>query len=223
MNIVDILFSMRDLKYKEFHSSLCPGTDNIIGVRIPELRKLSKELYKKDKNVLTKIGDKYYEEILLQGLVISLSTESVDKKLKMIEKYVPKIDNWAVCDTFCASLKINKKEKELYFNFLKKYYKSKKEFELRFLIVMLLDHYLEEQYLDKVFHIISNINVDKYYVNMAVAWLVSFSYIKFPSETLNKLDTLNLNDWTYNKAIQKIIESKRVSEQDKQKLRKLKK
>ena len=111
MNIVDILFSMRDLKYKEFHSSLCPGTDNIIGVRIPELRKLSKELYKKDKNVLTKIGDKYYEEILLQGLVISLSTESVDKKLKMIEKYVPKIDNWAVCDTFCASLKINKKEK----------------------------------------------------------------------------------------------------------------
>ena len=88
---------------------------------------------------------------------------------------------------------------------------------------MLLDHYLEEQYLDKVFHIISNINVDKYYVNMAVAWLVSFSYIKFPSETLNKLDTLNLNDWTYNKAIQKIIESKRVSEQDKQKLRKLKK
>lgn len=223
MNIVDTLFSMRDLKYKEFHSSLCPDTDNIIGVRIPKLKKIAKELYKNDKYVLTKIGDNYYEEIVLQGLIIALSTESVNKKLKMIEKYVPKIYNWAVCDTFCAAIKIKKKDKEIYFKFLKKYYESNKEFELRFLIVMLLDHYLEEEYLDRVFEIISNIKLDKYYVNMALAWLVSFSYIKFPSETLNKLDTLNLNDWTYNKAIQKIIESKRVSEKDKQMLRKLKK
>lgn len=223
MNIVDKLFSMRDLKYREFHSSLCPNTDNIIGVRTPDLKKFAKELYKEDPNVLTKIGDKYYEEVMLQGLIIALSTENVDKKLEMIENFVKKIDSWAVCDIFCSSIKIKKNEKEIYFNFLKKYYKSKKEFEVRFLLVMLLDHYLEEEYLDKVFNIIKSINVDKYYVNMAIAWLLSICYIKYPKETLNRLDSLNLNDWTYNKAIQKIIESRRVSDKDKDNLRKLKK
>ncbi len=223
MNIVDKLFSMRDLKYREFHSSLCPNTDNIIGVRTPDLKKFAKELYKEDPNVLTKIGDKYHEEVMVQGLIIALSTENVDKKLEMIENFVKKIDSWAVCDIFCSSIKIKKNEKEIYFNFLKKYYKSKKEFEVRFLLVMLLDHYLEEEYLDKVFNIIKSINVDKYYVNMAIAWLLSICYIKYPKETLNRLDSLNLNDWTYNKAIQKIIESRRISDKDKDNLRKLKK
>ncbi len=223
MNILDRLFSMQDLEYQKFHSGLCPKKKNIIGVRTPDLKKLAKELYKEDSNVLTKIGDKYYEELMLQGLVIALSTDPVDKKIKTIQKFVPKIDNWAVCDIFCASLKIKKNEKDKYFEFLKRYYDSKKEFELRFLIVMLLDHYLEEEYLDKIFDIISNIESNKYYVNMAIAWLLSICYIKYPKITLNNLSNLNLDDWTYNKAIQKVIESRRVSDKDKDNLRKLKK
>lgn len=223
MNVRDKLFELQDLKYKEFHSRLCPNNDNIIGIRIPILRKLAKELYKEDKNILTKIDDKYYEEVMLQGLIIALSTESVDKKLFLIKKFIPKIDNWAVCDIFCSSIKIKKNEKEEYYNFIKKYCNSKKEFELRFLLIMLLDHYLEEDYLDDIYSIIKSIKSDKYYVNMAIAWLLSISYIKYPKYTLSNLDSLSLDKWTYNKTLQKIIESRRVSSEERDILRKLKK
>ena len=182
------LFELQDLKYKEFHSNLCPNNDNIIGIRVPILKKFARELYKEDNNILTKLGDTYYEEVMLQGLVISLSTEPVNKKIKLIEKFVPKIDNWAICDTFCSSLKIKNKEKEIYWDFLKKYYNSSKEFEIRFLLVMLLDYYLEDKYLDKICNIIRNINSTDYYVKMAKAWLISIMYIKYPKYTFKELD-----------------------------------
>lgn len=217
------LFELQDLKYKNFHSNLCPNNDNIIGVKVPILKKFARELYKEDKEVLTKIGDTYYEEVMLQGLVIAISTEPVDKKINLIENFIPKIDNWAVCDTFCSSLKIIKKEKDIYWDFLKKYYESDKEFEIRFLLVMLLDYYLEEMYLERICNIIRNINNNDYYVKMAKAWLISIMYIKYPQYTLEKLDKLNLDSWTYNKSIQKIIESKRISLPEKEYLKKLKK
>ena len=223
MKIRDKLFELQDLKYKEFHSGICPNNDNIIGIRVPVLKKLAKDLYKSDKDILTKIGDKYYEEIMLQGLVIALSTESVDKKLELIEAFVPKIDNWAVCDIFCSSIKIKKNEQEKYYKFLTKYYSSKKEFELRFLLIMLLDHYLVGEYLDDIYSIIKNIKSDKYYVKMAIAWLLSVSYVKYPQYTLSNIDSLQLDNWTYNKTIQKIIESKRVTDKEKDILRKKKK
>lgn len=217
------LFELQDLKYKEFHSNLCPNNDNIIGIRVPILKSFAKQLYKEDKNILNKLGNTYYEEVMLQGFIISLSTEPVNKKIKLIEKFVPKIDNWAICDTFCSSLKIKNKEKEIYWDFLKKYYDSSKEFEIRFLLVMLLDHYLEEKYLDEICNIIRNINNDNYYVKMSKAWLISIMYIKYPKYTLKELDNLNLDSWTYNKSIQKIIESKRVCTEEKEYLKKLKK
>ena len=217
------LFELQDLKYKEFHSNLCPNNDNIIGIRVPILKSFAKQLYKEDKNILTKLANTYYEEVMLQGFIISLSTEPVNKKIKLIEKFVPKIDNWAICDTFCSSLKIKNKEKEIYWDFLKKYYDSSKEFEIRFLLVMLLDHYLEEKYLDEICNIIRNINNDNYYVKMSKAWLISIMYIKYPKYTLKELDNLNLDSWTYNKSIQKIIESKRVCTEEKEYLKKLKK
>lgn len=204
------LFELQDLKYKQVHSNLCPNNDNIIGVRVPVLKKIAKDLYNQDKDILRKIGNLYYEEVMLQGLIISLSTKSVEERIKLVENFVPKIDNWAICDTFCSSLKINKKEKSIYWDFLKKYYKSNKEFEIRFLLVMLLDHYLEENYIDEICNIIRNIHNDCYYVKMAKAWLISIMYIKYPQYTLEQLDKLNLDSWTYNKSIQKIIESKRV-------------
>lgn len=223
MNIVDKLFLLQDLKYKKFHSKLCPNNDNIIGVQVPVLKKLAKDLYKEDKNVLSKIGDKYYEEVMLQGLIISLSTVSVDKKLSLIEKFVPKIDNWAICDVFCSSLKIKKTEKEEYFKFLHRYISSYEEFEVRFLIVMLLMHFLEEEYLDDIFSIIDKIYKEKYYIKMAVAWFLSIAYIKYPTKTLNAIKPLKIDAWTYNKALQKIIESKRVNDSDKDIIRKMKK
>ena len=218
MEIRDKLFELQDIKYKEFHKRLCPTKKEIIGVKIPVLKKYAKDLYKVDSDALNKIGNKYYEEIVLQGFLIALMKEPVDKKIKLIRKFVSKIDNWAVCDVFCSSLRIKNNEKEIYFEYLKEYYNSKEEFELRFIIVMLLDHFLEDEYIDDVFKIIETIKSDKYYVNMAIAWLLSIAFIKYRDKTLLQLEKTK-DDWIYNKSIQKIIESKRVSDKDKEYLR----
>ncbi len=215
MEIRDELFELQDIKYKEFHKKLCPTKKEIIGVKIPVLKYYAKKLYKDDKDVLKKIGNKYYEEIMLKGLLITIMKEPIDKKITQIKKFVNKIDNWAICDVFCSSLKIKNNEKETFFDYLKEYYNSKEEFKLRFLIVMLLDHYLEDEYIDEVFKIINNIDSDKYYVNMAIAWLLSIAFIKYRDKTLLQIEKTR-NDWIYNKAIQKIIESKRVSIEDKE-------
>lgn len=103
------LFEIQDLKYKEFHGSLCPDMDNIIGVRIPKLREYAKELYKSNKLEDIKIGDKYYEELVIQGMLIGFQTKApIEEAIKQVKEFVPKINSWAVCDTFCAGLKITK-------------------------------------------------------------------------------------------------------------------
>lgn len=223
MNIKEKLFSLQDLKYRQFHSGICPNNKNIIGVRVPQLRNLAKELYNEDNEVLDKIDDEYYEEIMLQGLIIALYKVPIDKKFDLINTFVNKIDNWAICDIFCSSIKIKNNEKEIYWKFLMNYCNDTSEFKLRFLFVMLLDHYLEKKYLNRIFEIIDKTDSDYYYVKMAIAWLLSISYIKYPDDTLKTLKTLNIDTWTYNKTLQKIIESNRISDEDKDYLRKLKK
>ena len=108
--IKEELFKLADEKYKEFHSGLCPGTNNIIGIRVPVLRNYAKQLVKEYniQELLLKIDNQYYEEIMLQGMLIGLMKDEFKEIEKQIEKFVPKIDNWAVCDVFCASLKITK-------------------------------------------------------------------------------------------------------------------
>ncbi len=150
--IKEKLYELADLNYKEFHSRLCPGTNNIIGVRVPVLRKYAKELIRDYEitKLLKEIDSQYYEEIMLQGMLIGL--EKVDLRIiqKQIQEFVPKIDNWAICDVFCAGLKITKKYKKEMWDFIQKYLKSDKEFEIRFAIVMILDFYIEEPYLRKI-------------------------------------------------------------------------
>lgn len=154
--IKEKLFELQDSKYKEFHSRLCPGTNNIIGVRVPVLRNYAKELVKEYgiEKLLGQIDNKYYEEIMLQGMIIGLTKEEFSTIQNKIEKFIPKIDNWAVCDTFCAGLKITKKYKKEMWNFIQKYLKSDREFEIRFGVVMILDYYVEELYLEKDFEIL---------------------------------------------------------------------
>ena len=220
------LLELSDQKYREFHKNLCPGTENIIGIRVPILRKYAQELYKeKDwKQTIEEIDNQYYEEIMLQGMLIGQAkNENINTILKYMEEYVPKIDNWAICDTFCAGLKITKKYKKEMWNFIQKYLKSDKEFEIRFAIVMILDYYIDEEYLQKDFEIFNKIKHDGYYVKMAVAWAISICLIKFYDETVKYLNKANLDNWTYNKAIQKAIESYRISDEQKDFLRKLKK
>lgn len=223
--IKEKLLELADPKYKEFHSGLCPGTDNIIGVRVPVLRNYAKELIKEHEinELLKQIDNQYYEEIMLQGMLIGLAKQEFETMQNQIEEFVPKIDNWAVCDVFCAGLKSTKKRKEEMWHFIQKYLLSDQEFEIRFGVVMILDYYIEEKYLEKDFKIFDSITSQAYYVQMAVAWAISICLIKFYDETISYLKIANLDDFTYNKALQKAIESYRITDDRKEKLRQMKK
>lgn len=217
------LFAMQDLKYKEFHEGLCPDMNNIIGVRIPKLREYAKELYKNNNLEDIKIEDKYYEELVIQGMLIGFQTKApIEEVIKQVKEFVPKINSWAVCDTFCAGLKITKKYQTEMFKVIKEYLKSKQEYEVRFAIVMLLDYYINDQYIAQVLQILNNISLDKYYVQMANAWAVSICLIKYYNKTLEFLKTTKIDDFTYNKGIQKTIESYRITKEQKDYLRTLK-
>lgn len=222
--IKEKLLELADPKYKEFHSGLCPGTDNIIGVRVPVLRSYAKELRKEYEisELLKQIDNQYYEEIMLQGMLIGLANQDFETMQKQIEEFVPKIDNWAVCDVFCAGLKATKKKKEEMWSFIQKYLLSDQEFEIRFGVVMILDYYIEEDYLEKDFKIFDAITSQAYYVQMAVAWAISICLIKFYDKTIKYLETAKLDNFTYHKALQKAIESYRIADEKKEILRRIK-
>jgi len=219
------LFLMQDLKYKQFHSSLCPNTNNIIGVRIPKIRSLAKEIIKDDyKKFLDNANSKYYEELVLQGIVIGNAKIGIEETFYYLEKFIPKIDNWAVCDTTCSSLKITKKNLNIMWEFLQKYINSTNEFEIRFGLVMLLQYYLEsDDYIEQIFKITDSIKHDGYYVKMAIAWLISIAFIKQKEKTWQYLKNNELDKFTYNKSLQKIIESYRVTKEEREQIKKIKK
>lgn len=226
LNIEKELFDMQDKKYQEFQKKLCPGTESIIGIRIPILRNYGKELLKKYnfKDIMECINDNYYEEIMLQGMLIGGAKENFDVIISYIQEFIPKIDNWAVCDTFCTGLKITKNNKDEMWLFLQKYLKSKKEFEVRFGVVMILDYFIDEEHLEENFKIFNNIKVDRYYVQMAVAWAISICLIKYYDRTVKYLqEEADLDNFTYNKSIQKAIESYRITDEQKEFLRSMKK
>ena len=163
---------------------------------------------------------------MLQGMIIGLSKEKDFEVIKKyIEDFVPKIDNWAICDVFCAGLKITKKYKEDMWDFIQTYLKSKNEFYLRFAIVMILDFYIEEEYLERNFEIFNNVRSDKYYVQMAIAWAISICLIKYYDKTIKYLKSkeCKLDNFTYNKLLQKARESYRISKEQKEELQKMKK
>lgn len=218
------LINLADEKYKKFHSNLCPGVENILGVRLPILRKISKDLSKNNyKNYLNNDSIKYYEEIMIEGLIIGYIKVDNETRFKYIRNFVPKINNWAVCDSFCNNLKFTKKNMSEVWDFILPYTSSKNEFDVRFAVVMMLNFYIVDDYIDNVLSVLNDIHHDGYYVKMAVAWAVSFAYIHFPDKTLSFLKNNNLDDFTYNKSLQKIIESNRVSKEYKDLMRSMKK
>ncbi|MGM9530720.1 DNA alkylation repair protein [Intestinibacter sp.] len=216
MDLRNKLFELSDEKYKKFHSGLCPNTDNIIGVRLPQLRQIAKEIAKGDwRGYLENCLEDYYEENLINGLVIAYAKCDVEEKLQYIKGFVPKIDNWAICDSFCNSLKFTVKNREIVWEFLQPYLDSDKEFELRFAVVMMLNYYITEEYIDVVLKCLDKISHDGYYVKMAVAWAVSICFIHFEDKTMDFLKNNNLDYFTYNKSLQKICESLRVDKDTK--------
>lgn len=214
-----------DEKYKKFHAGLCPGVNNILGIRVPVLRKLAKQIAKEQgKTFLENTKSDYYEEIMLEGLVLGYCKLSFEEFIFYLNKFFPKIDNWAVCDVCTSSFKIIEKNKEQMWTLLGQYLQQKEEFIIRFAIVALLDFYITEEYITKVLQRLDSIqHTEAYYVKMAIAWTISICFIKFPEETMPLLKTNHLDEFTYQKALQKIVESYRIDEETKQQIRKMKK
>ena len=206
-----------------FHSRLLPGTENILGVRVPRLWKLARRLVKEEgSGYLGRAGDDTYEEIMLQGMVIGLLKEDTGQMLKRLPAFMAKAENWAHCDIVCSGLKKVKDDRESVLAFLKPYISSEREFEARFAIVLLLDYYIDEDYIDTTLELLQQVVHPGYYVKMAVAWALSVCYVQFPEKTLACMREGPFDDFTYNKALQKITESFRVDKEEKAFIRSLK-
>ena len=223
-NIREELYALVDSKYKDFHSALVPGAENILGVRIPQLRILAKKIAKeKDWRKFVEATDTlFYEETMLQGMVIGLAKMEIDERMKYVSMFVPRINNWAVCDIFCGELKTAvQKRKETVWQFIQPYLTSPKEFEIRFGIVMLF-HYVDKDHIDSLLTYADSFCHDAYYARMAMAWMISICFVKFPKKTMGYLRQSRLDNWTYNKSLQKAIESLRVDKETKDMLRSMK-
>lgn len=219
------IISLAEPEYRDFSSALIPGEEKMLGVRLPALRNLAKEIAKGEwREFLKTPEDEYFEFTMLQGMVIGAAKMNLTERLKHVENFVPRIRNWSVCDSFCVSLKFAKKHQSETWEFLQPYLNSNNEFSARFGAVMLLDHFINEEYIDKVLKALDSVCEDYYYTRMAVAWALSVCYVKFPEKTLSYLNGKNnLNKETYLKTLQKIIESNRVGKEEKEMFRKMKK
>lgn len=217
------LISLADEPYRRFQSRLLPGTGHILGVRLPVLRKMAGRLLKEEGvSCLERLTEETYEELQLQGMLIGAVREEAGEKLERIRKFVDKIDNWAVCDTFCTGLKFTRKNQELVLDFLRPYVSSEQEFEARFAAVMLLSWYVDERYVSETLRLLDQIRQPDYYASMAVAWAVSVCYVKFPKLTMEYLTEWNtLAENTYRRALQKILESSRADQEQKRQIRRL--
>lgn len=225
--IKEELLKLEDKSYKEFNQKLCPDTKKkMLGIRIPQLRNLAKEIIKNNdcEEYLKNSEDTYFEEILLQGFIIGYSKKEFKEKEDLIKNFIPKMDSWAITDTFVPTLKIKKKDLEIVWQFIIPYTKSEKEFEIRFAVIMMLDYYIIDDYVDKVIKILDKINHEGYYVKMGVAWCLAEIGIKYNEKLMNYMNKENsLDKFTYNKTLQKMIESRRITDEQKDILRKRKK
>jgi 3-methyladenine DNA glycosylase AlkD len=225
INIKKELLDLSEVKIAEMNAQVNPHTKyKMLGIRIPILRKKAKELVKEYelKELLDNIEEEYYDEVLLKGLIIGYSKIDVEDKLKAIKYYLPKIDSWGLTDSFIPTLKIKENELKKYWEFILPYTKSKKEFDVRFSIIMMLDYYLIDNYIDKVIEMLDDIKHDGYYVKMAIAWTLCEIGIKYNDKFMKYINSCNLDKFTYNKTLQKLIESYRISDKQKELFRKMK-
>ena len=211
MNVREELLNNQDIEYREFHSRLVPTIekDKIIGVRLPELRKLGKGLKNND------FAWDYYEELMLHGFYIGYAKLTFDERLALLDEFVPKIDNWAVCDCVCSTLKFINKNKAEFLEYLKKYMYSSREYEIRFAAVILMDYYIDDEYVDFTVEYLKSIKSDYYYVNMAVAWALSVAFVKYRDKVMPLIESGCLTKEIHNMTISKIRDSFRVDKETK--------
>ncbi len=221
--IKERLRSLSEEKYQRFAASLIPTIDNVLGVRIPLLRQLARQIAKEDwRQYLQTADQQFFEEVMLQGLVIAYIKVDEKERMSLIREFVPKIDNWSVCDSFCSSLKFTASHHAYVWEYLQSYVASKREYEVRFAVVMMLNYYVTNEYIDRVLTIFRHIDHQGYYVKMAVAWALSACYVQFPEKTIACLQMNTFDIFTHNKAIQKITESLRIDAGTKEQVKRMK-
>ena len=226
----EILRELKELAesdYKEFNSSLIPGVDKdkTLGVRVPLVRKTAKKAARKDwEKLLSELENcpqeaggvggtaLYYEEVMLQGMVIGAAKMDAERRLSYIERFIPRIDNWAICDMVCNTLTCFQKDAPEGFHYLLDLLQQDNPWIIRFVLIMFLSHYLQDDYIDKVLEASASVTNDHYYVRMGNAWLLSVAFVKYRDKTVNLLKSSRLDDWTYHKTLQKIMESNRVDQ-----------
>ena len=218
------LFELQDEKYREMQIKIIPTVkpESIIGVRTPELRKMAKRLGKLDDidTFLSDLPHKYFDENQLHAFIVS-EMKDYDSCMDRTEQFLPYVDNWATCDQM--SPKIFKKNRQDILKHIKKWIKSKKTYTIRFGIGMLMEHFLDEDYDIKYPEMVAGVRSEEYYVNMMIAWYFATALAKQYESILPFIEENRLDVWTHNKAIQKSVESYRITPEQKEYLKTLKK
>lgn len=221
--IINNLNSLSDSKYRDFQIKLIPGTasDQMIGVRTPDLRSYAKELSKRDdvSDFLNNLPHKYFDENQLHAFIISL-LKDYDKCMVEVERFLPYVDNWATCDQM--SPKIFKKSREKLLEKIRDWIVSDKTYTIRFGIKMLMEHFLDDDFDLQYPDMVASVRSEEYYVNMMIAWYFATALAKQYDSILPYIEEKRLDTWTHNKAIQKSIESYRITDDQKSYLRSLK-
>ncbi len=221
--IRDELKKLADEKYREMQKTIIPTADpdSIIGVRTPELRKMAKALAKRDDidEFLSDLPHKTFDENQLHAFVLS-EMKDYDACMEKLNAFLPYVDNWATCDQM--SPKIFKRHKDELLKQIKVWLKSKETYTIRFAIGMLMEHFLDADFDPAYPKMVSKIRSEEYYINMMIAWYFATALAKQYDAVLPYIEEKKLSDWTHNKAIQKSVESYRITDEQKAYLKTLK-
>jgi 3-methyladenine DNA glycosylase AlkD len=222
--VIELLKENQDEKYGQFQRKLLPTVDpsKIIGVRTPVLRRMAKQFKKNElcADFLSELPHTYFEENLLQGILIS---ENVDFRncIQQLERFLPYMDNWAVCDQ--TSPKVFKKHKDELLTYIREWLDSEHVYTVRFAIGMLMRHFLDEDFKQEYLDMVTGIRSDEYYINMEIAWYMATALAKQWEAAVPYLEAQTMERWVHNRTIQKARESYRISEEQKRYLKTLKK
>lgn len=217
------LFALQDREYHDFHCKLIPTVDPelVIGIRTPDLRKYARQLSKTPlaEEFLTILPHTYYEENNLHGFLIE-NMKDYPAVIEALDIFLPYVDNWATCDMI--SPKIFQKHLPALLDKIKEWIASGHTYTIRFGLGMLMKFYLDEVFLPEYLEMAAAVNSEEYYVKMMVAWFFATALAKQYDTALTYLEKHRLDSWTHNKAIQKAIESYRITGEQKEYLRTLK-
>ena len=223
MKAQELLFQLQDKGYRDFHSKLIPTipVETIIGVRIPAIRKLAKEYGKDPESVefLKQLPHTYYDENILQALLVA-EIKDYEVCVKEVERFLPYVDNWAVCDIF--SPKVFRKNKDKLIDKIREWIASGHPYTCRFGMEMLMTHFLDEDFRVEYLEIPAAVHSEEYYVNMMIAWFYATALAKQWDATVGYIEKKCLDPWTHNKTIQKARESYRITREQKEYLKTLK-